>query len=164
MTPKQERFVQEYLVDQNATAAAKRAGYSERTAYSQGQRLLKNVEARQAIQAAQAEHRERTAVTVESITEKLRAAYDLAKTNGQSASMVQASMGIAKLHGYLVDKVEQTTKAADNMTPDEVSAEIEQIRHDHMAIMSPGEARAEIQQLRGNIAELEVIAGGGLTH
>jgi len=163
MTPKQERFVQEYLVDQNATAAAKRAGYSERTAYSQGQRLLKNVEARQAIQAAQAEHRERTAVTVESITEKLRAAYDLAKTNGQSASMVQASMGLAKLHGYLVDRTEDVTKAQD-MTPDEVSAEIEQIRHERMAIMSPDEARAEIQQLQGNIAELEVIAGGGLTH
>ena len=34
LTPKQKRFVDEYLVDLNATAAAKRAGYSERTARS----------------------------------------------------------------------------------------------------------------------------------
>lgn len=43
-TDKQQRFIDEYLVDLNATQAAIRAGYSERTAYSQGQRLLKNVE------------------------------------------------------------------------------------------------------------------------
>lgn len=41
---KQQRFVAEYLVDKNATQAAIRAGYSKRTAYSQGQRLLKKVE------------------------------------------------------------------------------------------------------------------------
>ena len=34
LTDKQKRFVDEYLVDLNATAAAKRAGYSEKTAYS----------------------------------------------------------------------------------------------------------------------------------
>lgn len=44
LTAKQERFVQEYLICLNATQAAKKAGYSEGTAYSQGQRLLKNVE------------------------------------------------------------------------------------------------------------------------
>ena len=44
LTDKQKLFYKEYLVDSNATQAAKRAGYSEKTAYSQGQRLLKNVE------------------------------------------------------------------------------------------------------------------------
>jgi len=46
---KQLRFVEEYPKDWNATAAAKRAGYSEKTAYSQGQRLLKHVEVKAAI-------------------------------------------------------------------------------------------------------------------
>ncbi len=85
----------------------------------------------------QAELRERTKVTVENITEKLRAAYDVAKKNGQSASMVQASMGLAKLHGYLVDKVEQTTKAADNMTPDELAAELARVQAELDAIENP---------------------------
>ena len=43
LTPKQERFVTEYLVDLNATHAALWAGYSPRTAPQQGSRLLKNV-------------------------------------------------------------------------------------------------------------------------
>lgn len=44
MTEKQRKFADEYLIDCNATRAAISAGYSEKTAYSQGQRLLKNVE------------------------------------------------------------------------------------------------------------------------
>ena len=44
LTAKQKRFCTEYLIDLNATQAAIRAGYSEKTAYSMGQRLLKNVE------------------------------------------------------------------------------------------------------------------------
>ena len=44
VTPKQKAFVFEYLIDRNATQAAIRAGYSPKTSYSIGQRLLKNVE------------------------------------------------------------------------------------------------------------------------
>ena len=44
MNAKQRKFCDEYLIDCNAKQAAIRAGYSEKTAYSIGQRLLKNVE------------------------------------------------------------------------------------------------------------------------
>ncbi len=44
MTPKQARFVAEYLIDLNATQAAIRCGYSARTANRQGSRLLSNVD------------------------------------------------------------------------------------------------------------------------
>jgi phage terminase small subunit len=47
---KQKAFVEAYLRSFNATQAAKDAGYSDRTAYSIGQRLLKNVEASALIQ------------------------------------------------------------------------------------------------------------------
>lgn len=40
----QKAFADYYIETANATESAKRAGYSEKTAYSQGQRLLKNVE------------------------------------------------------------------------------------------------------------------------
>ena len=63
MTPRQTRFVGEYLVDLNASEAALRAGYSPRTAASQGGRLLQNVEIAAAIAAAQAKRAERTEVT-----------------------------------------------------------------------------------------------------
>ena len=41
---KQEKFCEYYVEFGNATEAAKKAGYSGKTAYSQGQRMLKNVE------------------------------------------------------------------------------------------------------------------------
>ena len=49
LTPKQHQFINEYLVDFNATKAATRAGYSAKTAYSLGQRLLKQVEIQEAL-------------------------------------------------------------------------------------------------------------------
>ena len=55
MTDKQVKFITEYTKDFNATQAAIRAGYSPKTAYSQGQRLLKNAE----IQRVMNEHRDR---------------------------------------------------------------------------------------------------------
>lgn len=52
LTPKQKLFVAEYLANgMNATEAAKSAGYSAKTAHSQGPRLLDNVEVAAAIDA-----------------------------------------------------------------------------------------------------------------
>ena len=53
ITPKQQRFVTEYLIDLNATQAAIRAGYSRKTAQQQGSRLLTNVVVKRAIAAQQ---------------------------------------------------------------------------------------------------------------
>ena len=53
LTAKQERFVSEYLIDLNATQAAIRAGYSEKTAQEQSSRLLSNVMVQQAVSDAQ---------------------------------------------------------------------------------------------------------------
>ncbi len=46
LNTRQRKFCEYYVELGNATEAAKRAGYSEKTAYSQGQRMLKNVETR----------------------------------------------------------------------------------------------------------------------
>lgn len=51
MNARQRKFCDEYLIDCNATQAAIRAGYNEKTAYSQGQRMLKNVEVKNYIDA-----------------------------------------------------------------------------------------------------------------
>src|SRR5690349_3808788 len=64
-------FVQEYLLDLNATQAAIRAGYSEATAYSQGQRLLKHVEVKKAIAAAKKERAERMAIKQDRVLAEL---------------------------------------------------------------------------------------------
>ena len=71
MTPKQERFVQEYLIALNATQAATRAVYSARTANEQGARLLANVSVRLRLQEAMKERTERTHITQDRVLQEL---------------------------------------------------------------------------------------------
>ncbi len=71
LTPKQQRFVEEYLVNLNATQAAVRAGYSEKTAYSVGHENLKKPEVAAAIQEAMAARSERTKADQDWIVERL---------------------------------------------------------------------------------------------
>jgi phage terminase small subunit len=62
VTPKQQRFVEEYLIDLNATQAAIRAGYSADTAYSIGNENLSKPEIADAIIVAKAKRSERTGI------------------------------------------------------------------------------------------------------
>lgn len=71
LTAMRERFVDEYLVDLNATQAAIRAGYSPKTAYSMGQRLLKDVEVQAAIQEARARREKRTEITQDRVVQEI---------------------------------------------------------------------------------------------
>ncbi|HSW65267.1 MAG TPA: terminase small subunit [Dissulfurispiraceae bacterium] len=63
LTAKQKVFVQEYLVDLNATQAAIRAGYSQRTAGWIGPQLLGKTHIAEAVQGAMAKREERTEIT-----------------------------------------------------------------------------------------------------
>lgn len=67
LTPKQERFVAEYLVDLNATQAAIRAGYSEKTAQQVGSENLSKPVIAEAIAAKQAEHLARVDLQAEDV-------------------------------------------------------------------------------------------------
>lgn len=71
LTPRQQRFVDEYLIDLNATKAATRAGYSAKTAASQGERLLRNVEVAAAIAAAKKARAERTEVDADYVLKRM---------------------------------------------------------------------------------------------
>jgi len=71
LTPKQQRFADEWLIDMNATAAAIRAGYSPKSAEQQGSTLLRNPKVRAYIDERMAEHSRRTGVTQERIIREL---------------------------------------------------------------------------------------------
>jgi phage terminase small subunit len=74
VTPKQERFVQEYLQDLNAKAAYRRAGYkpkSDGAAGAAASRLLKNVKVQALLQTAKSERSERTKITIDSVIQEL---------------------------------------------------------------------------------------------
>lgn len=71
LNPNQDRFWREYLIDKNATKAAERAGYSKKTAYSQGQRLLKNVEIKKRLREAFQKIENKLEITAERIRDEL---------------------------------------------------------------------------------------------
>lgn len=71
LTEKQQRFVEEYLVDLNATQAAIRAGYSVKTADVQGSRMLGNVKVQSAIGEAMALRSRRTGINQDRVVLEL---------------------------------------------------------------------------------------------
>lgn len=70
LTAKQRCFVEEYLVDLNATQAAIRAGYSEKTAEAQASRLLTKVNVQELIDELMAERSQRTEITAEKVLQR----------------------------------------------------------------------------------------------
>lgn len=71
LTEKQKRFVEEYLVDLNATQAAIRAGYKPKSAYSIGQENLRKPEIQNALQAAIRQRSRRTEITADMVLSEL---------------------------------------------------------------------------------------------
>lgn len=71
LTAKQQMFVAEYLIDLNATQAAIRAGYSEKTAQEQSSRLLSNVMVSKAIQEAMDKRSQKTEITSEKVLSEI---------------------------------------------------------------------------------------------
>lgn len=71
LTEKQQRFVDEYLIDLNATQAAIRAGYSAKTADQQGSRMLANVKVQAAVSQKMAERSKRTGVNQDRVVLEL---------------------------------------------------------------------------------------------
>ena len=71
MNDKHKAFASEYVIDYNATQAAIRAGYSEKTAYSQGNRLLKNVDVQALIKELEAKASKRTEVSKDMVIKEL---------------------------------------------------------------------------------------------
>lgn len=71
LTKKQQLFVDEYLIDLNATQAAIRAGYSTQTAYSIGEENLKKPEIKNSIEIALAERSRRTGISADRIINEL---------------------------------------------------------------------------------------------
>lgn len=71
MNKKQQLFVDEYLIDLNATQAAIRAGYSKNRAGEIGWQLLQKTTIQAAISAAQARRSERTEITQDMVLAEL---------------------------------------------------------------------------------------------
>lgn len=129
LTPKQERFCQEYVIDHNGTQAAIRAGYSEDTAGSQAYDLLQKPEISARVKELDQTAAEKLGLTAEwvlsnlkTVVEKANQAVEVQKFDPTTRQMVgtgeyvfdskganRALELIGKHLGILTDKVDHTT-------------------------------------------------------
>lgn len=95
MTPKQQRFVEEYLIDLNATQAAIRAGYAESGARTEGARLLANADIADAIAALKAERSESTRIDAAWLLARLAEEVD-----ADLADLMEEDGRLKKVHDW----------------------------------------------------------------
>lgn len=97
MTPKQEAFVREYLIDLNATAAYRRAGYAAKgnAAEVGAHQLLRNPKVAAAVAAAQQQRSERTKVDADWVLTRLAEEAD-----ADMADLYDASGNLKPVHDW----------------------------------------------------------------
>lgn len=94
---KQQKFCEYYVASGNATEAAKRAGYSEKTAYSQGQRMLKNVETRNYINELTVDTKDKRIASADEVIEFFTGVMRDKKE--QTKNRLKAAENLAKRYG-----------------------------------------------------------------
>jgi len=111
LTRKQQLFCQEYLANgYNATQAAIKAGYSKKTAYSIGQRLLKHVEVKAELERNTQATQKKFEYTKEEHFKELEELKLAAKKTGALAAAVKAAELKGKLCGLYIEKQEVMLK------------------------------------------------------
>lgn len=110
LTVKQEALAQAYIENGGNRSEAYRTAYdaenmNEKSINVEASLLFKNPDIALRVAELQWEHRLRHNVTVDSLTKELDEARSLAQEEAQPAAMTGATMGKAKLHGLITDKV-----------------------------------------------------------
>lgn len=133
MTDKQNKFVEEYLIDLNATQAAIRSGYSVRTANEQGARALANVSISSEISKRMAERSKRTGINQDRIVQEL------------------ARIAFAKM----TDVVSANGEIQPNASEDDLAC-IESIKYKHSDTMNGYSVEREVK-LASKVKALELL-------
>ena len=111
---KQEKFCQNYILHNNATRAAKDAGYSEASAYNQGYRLLQETSIQERIE----ELRNEMSTDIDVITE-IEKQYEVARNGGHGTTALKALELLSRVRGNNSD--------SEEMSADSLELEIIQI-------------------------------------
>ena len=129
LTPKQQRFVEEYMVDLNATRAYIRAGYkaSEEAARRNAARLLTKDDVISAVNSMRSSLSETTGRTVAAVMADIRRIGDRAEESEDWAPALKARELEAKHLGAFAERVELTGAGGGpvqsvSLTPDEFRA------------------------------------------
>ena len=114
LTVRQARFIEEYLVDANATQAAIRAGSAPAGAHVWASRTLRIPKVSAALKKRLEADSERLRVSRERVVSMLLHSYELARDCREPAAMVSASRELGRLLGYY-----EPSKAKIDLSPRE---------------------------------------------
>lgn len=111
LTAKQDKFARVYVETGNASEAYRQAydvgkDTTDQVIWNEASKVLGNRYVSVRVAELQMKAQERTLVTVESLTREMEENRARADELDQAATMQAATMGKAKLHGLLVDKVQ----------------------------------------------------------
>ena len=133
LTNKQSRFVEEYLIDLNATQAAIRAGYSEKTAKSIGQENLTKPDIQECIQKQLDQRSERTEITADRVLQALaEIAYDTEKE--QTRDRIRALELLGKHQVLFSDKLIHVDETPA-LTSEQLIARLKELDEELASIM-----------------------------
>lgn len=99
LSAKQQRFVEEYLIDLNATQAAIRAGYKEKYAHTNANKLLQNTTIQQYISERKADRVERTEITQDMVLKELA---NIAFSNAADYASVIEKQAMVDVEGNMI--------------------------------------------------------------
>ena len=127
LTDKQRRFVAEYLLDLNAAAAARRAGYSAKTAEAIGHENLRKPQIAEEIHRQQRTMQEKLQVTKESVLEELAAiaqanATDFVTINANGLLNIKPTSQVPKEKLSAISCIKYTANGIEIKLHDKVRA------------------------------------------
>jgi hypothetical protein len=152
LTPKQQRFVAEYLIDSDATKAAKRAGYSPYTAGQIGYKLVQKSSIRAALAAAGTAVLARVTVDAEWVAEGLVSTYFRATAAQQFAAANKALELLGKMQALFVERKEHSGPGGGPIQTEDGP---------DLSLLTVEELEA-LRELYGRAAARSLAAGGGL--
>lgn len=124
MTPKQEAFCREYVIDFNATQAAIRSGYSEKTAGAVGFENLKKPEIQKKVEELKAAATQKAEVSVQDVLCGIRTiAEDEGATNRDK---LKAWELLGRYNGMFTDRIESRVQQVveEKGTPEEYAKKV----------------------------------------
>ena len=120
LTPKQARFVEEFVLDLNATQAAIRAGYAESGARTEGARLLAKANIQARIAELQAERSRRTDIKADYVLRRLVREADAGDLAEPNSARIRAVELLGKHVGMFVDRKELAIKPLNQWSEAEI--------------------------------------------
>lgn len=112
LTPKQEAFIAEYLIDLNATAAYKRAGYTAKgnAAEVNAARLLRHAQVSAAVQAAMDKRADDLEISAKYVLDSIKRVAEAAESEGKFSDALRGYELLGKHRKLFTDKTEVTGK------------------------------------------------------